>query len=138
MRLHLSWIMSLNQLIKQMQNKGCIGNKIWVLLLNCLWRYRSSVIFTDRLSESGHEAFYSKCWQAWPIFSTSNKEYWDVEKLKYLLDVMDVSNDQTQLKWKFPKCLASPSLRDKCPNTKLFLVRILLYSVRIQENTDQK
>ena len=42
------------------------------------------------------------------------------------------------------------ALRDKCPNTKLFLVRIFLfsdwnlqirkspYSVRIQENTDQK
>ena len=26
----------------------------------------------------------------------------------------------------------------KCPNTELFLVRIFLYSVRIQENTDQK
>ena len=26
----------------------------------------------------------------------------------------------------------------KCPNTKLFLVRIFLYSVRIEENTDQK
>ena len=29
-------------------------------------------------------------------------------------------------------------LREKCPNTELFLVRIFLYSVRIQENTDQK
>ena len=32
----------------------------------------------------------------------------------------------------------SPSLHEKCPNTELFLVRIFLYSVRIQENTDQK
>ena len=30
------------------------------------------------------------------------------------------------------------ALRKKCPNTELFLVRILLYSVRIQENTDEK
>ena len=30
------------------------------------------------------------------------------------------------------------SLREKCPNTELFLVRIFLYSIRIQENTDQK
>ena len=27
-------------------------------------------------------------------------------------------------------------LREKCPNTELFLVRIFLYSVQIQENTD--
>ena len=32
----------------------------------------------------------------------------------------------------------SYSLREKCPNTELFLVRIFLYSVGIQENTDQK
>ena len=30
------------------------------------------------------------------------------------------------------------SLREKCPNTEFFLVRIFLYSVRIKENTDQK
>ena len=29
------------------------------------------------------------------------------------------------------------TLREKCLNTELFLVRILLYSVRIQENIDQ-
>ena len=29
------------------------------------------------------------------------------------------------------------SLREKCPNTEFFLVRIFLYSVQIQENTDQ-
>ena len=29
------------------------------------------------------------------------------------------------------------SLREKCPNTELFLVRIFLISVRIQENTDK-
>ena len=31
--------------------------------------------------------------------------------------------------------LAKHPLREKCPNTELFLVRIFLYSVRIQENT---
>ena len=30
------------------------------------------------------------------------------------------------------------SLRKKCPNKELFLVRIFLYSDWIQENTDQK
>ena len=34
--------------------------------------------------------------------------------------------------------LPTPSLREKCPNTELFLIRIFLYSVGIQENTDQK
>ena len=29
-------------------------------------------------------------------------------------------------------------LREKCPNREFFLTRIFLYSVRIQENTDQK
>ena len=29
-------------------------------------------------------------------------------------------------------------LRETCPNTEVFLVRIFLYSVRIQENTEQK
>ena len=29
------------------------------------------------------------------------------------------------------------SLDEKCPNTELFLVHIFLYSVGIQENTDQ-
>ena len=29
------------------------------------------------------------------------------------------------------------ALREKCPNTEFILVRIFLYSVRIQENTDQ-
>ena len=30
------------------------------------------------------------------------------------------------------------AVREKCPNTGFFLVRIFLYSVRIQKNTDQK
>ena len=29
-------------------------------------------------------------------------------------------------------------LREKCPNTDFFLVRIFVYAVRVQENTDQK
>ena len=33
---------------------------------------------------------------------------------------------------------ASCSLRENCPNTENFLVRIFLFSVQIQENTDQK
>ena len=34
--------------------------------------------------------------------------------------------------------IESITLREKRPNAKLFLVRIFLYSVRIQENKDQK
>ena len=30
------------------------------------------------------------------------------------------------------------ALREKCPNTEFFLLRIFLYSVRIEEITDQK
>ena len=30
------------------------------------------------------------------------------------------------------------ALREKSPNTELFLIHIFLYSIRIQENTDQK
>ena len=35
-------------------------------------------------------------------------------------------------------CFLKKTLREKCPSTELFLVRIFLYSVRIQENTEQK
>ena len=38
-----------------------------------------------------------------------------------------------QYSFSFPK-----SLREKCPNTEFFLVRIFLYSDLIQENTDHK
>ena len=34
--------------------------------------------------------------------------------------------------------LHNSTLREKCPNTELFLVRISPYSVRMRENTDQK
>ena len=34
--------------------------------------------------------------------------------------------------------IKSMTLREKCPNTDFFLVRIFLYSVQIQENADQK
>ena len=30
------------------------------------------------------------------------------------------------------------ALREKCPNTEFFVVRIFIYSIRKQENTDQK
>ena len=36
------------------------------------------------------------------------------------------------------KKIKEKTLREKCPSTELFLVRIFLYSVRIQENTDLK
>ena len=36
------------------------------------------------------------------------------------------------------KRTVSAALGEKCPNTELFLVRIFVYSVWIQENTDEK
>ena len=39
---------------------------------------------------------------------------------------------ERKLRWR------TAPLLEKCPNTELFLVRIFLYSVRIQENTDHK
>ena len=36
------------------------------------------------------------------------------------------------------ECKKDRSLREKCPNTEFFLVRIFLYSFRIQESMDQK
>ena len=54
-------------------------------------------------------------------------------------------------KWRFTRCRFTISLREKCPNTEFFLVRIFPhsdriwrdtsifpYSVRMRENTDQK
>ena len=38
----------------------------------------------------------------------------------------------------FPGSDYTFTLREKCPNTELFLVHVFLYSVRIQENMDQK
>ena len=35
-------------------------------------------------------------------------------------------------------CWNFTPLHEKCPNAEFFLVRIFLYSVRIQKNTDQK
>ena len=38
----------------------------------------------------------------------------------------------------FRLALCCSSLRQKCPNTEFFLVRIFPYSVQIREDTDQK
>ena len=39
----------------------------------------------------------------------------------------------------FPQCASDKlSLREKCSNTEFLLVRIFLYSLRIQDNTDLK
>ena len=48
---------------------------------------------------------------------------------------VSISEDFEKLSlWNFE----SFTLREKCPNTEFFLARIFLYSVRIQENKDQK
>ena len=48
---------------------------------------------------------------------------------------LSLSDTVACLKLHHRSCL---SLHKKCPSTKYFLVHIFLYSVRIQENTDQK
>ena len=60
-------------------------------------------------------------------------------KLLELIDDCDPEqcNKPTVITTKGEK-IVSNTLREKCPNTEIFLVRIFPYSVRMWENTDQK
>ena len=51
-----------------------------------------------------------------------------------------VQYSKIQNRWKKSEAKKTEklTLRENCPNTKLFLVRIFLYLVRVQENADQK
>ena len=57
-----------------------------------------------------------------------------IDELSFTTKFIFVSccNPSVQVKYQ------SQPLREKCPNTELILVRVFLYSVQIQENTDQK
>ena len=83
-----------------------------------------------------------------------NFNFWYIRKYLLMFVKTDKSvlhlkyQEESFLNWFF-KCALSISnlttlkstklsLREKCPNTEFFLVRIFLYSVRVQENTDQK
>ena len=56
---------------------------------------------------------------------TDEKRIIDVLIHKYLVFLNNVS-------------VYEETMREKCPNTEVFLVRIFLYSVQMQENKDQK
>ena len=60
------------------------------------------------------------------------------ERLKKLKTACMLSLMEKKVKMQVQDCFLSESLREKRPSTELFLVRIFLYSVRIQENTNQK
>ena len=49
-----------------------------------------------------------------------------------------IANDDSMIPIHINRNQLMISLREKCPNTEFFLVLTFLYSVRIQENTDQK
>ena len=52
--------------------------------------------------------------------------------------VQDAAEYRTNTVCLFIFAFPTSSLREKCPNTEFFLVRIFLYSVQIEENTDKK
>ena len=67
----------------------------------------------------------------------------------YYQCLVEVSNRDTRItSWLLFSFIVTDALREKCPNTEFFLVRIFLhsdwirrdtlYSVRIRENTDHK
>ena len=63
------------------------------------------------------------------------KHTWNLLRLSFVLLTTIISH------LRFPINLAifaTLTLHEKCPNTELFLVCILLHSVRIQKNTDHK
>ena len=66
--------------------------------------------------------------EAKAYFSENKHEY--VKRLFFTLSVYVNNNFMTLLTYEV--------MHEKCPNTQFFPVRIFLYSVRIQENMDQK
>ena len=61
------------------------------------------------------------------------------EKLKYFYEILRMTASLwASDEWTKVNVIQMFLLREKCPNTEFFLVLIFLYSVRTQENTDQK
>ena len=69
----------------------------------------------------------------WKIFLENKKSV-----KKGITSVFISFFDKVQVREGEKKNNGKKSLCEKCSNTEFFLVRILLYSVRIQENTDQE
>ena len=93
-------------------------------------------MFNNDLSSKKH-CFYPKTlwWQvpANPITTKFYKASKFVKKLALITFGMSLGKVKASA-----NILSRQTLHEKCPNTEFFLVRIFLYSVRIQENTDQK
>ena len=54
------------------------------------------------------------------------------------METLMIANDDSMIPIHINRNQLMISLREKCPNTEFFLVLDFLFSVRIQENTDQK
>ena len=89
------------------------------------------------------------CWslfliklQAWRRIKIQKMEDWNnVSKScggKCYEDSNILQSNISNLSLRLAYYLFTNLLREKCPNTAFILVRIFLYSVRTQENTDQK
>ena len=93
-----------------------------------LWSVYLSVNITKLRSQEGiYRIIDSHQW----IFEFHPDEFWyhypsHITHAFEILVILDIKHY-----WYY-------SLREKCPNTEFFLVRIFLYSDWIQENTDQK
>ena len=75
-----------------------------------------------------------------PFYKTSLDDcfYWFPTSRINLLETLMIANDDSMIPIHINRNQLMISLREKCPNTEFFLVLTFLYSVRIQENTDQK
>ena len=62
---------------------------------------------------------------------------WLVQSFTYNFHCMKIVEIRSFF-WSIFSCIWNEYRDSKCPNTEFCLVRIFLYSVRIQENTDQK
>ena len=62
----------------------------------------------------------------------------EIQKLSVCERIIKTTAKSIKSITKITQFTSNYSLREKCPNTGLFLVCIFLYSIRTQENTDQK
>ena len=67
---------------------------------------------------------------------------WTTLVPKYKLHIIQgsyaISKEGSRIFFQIAWNMSSRPLLEKCPNTEFFLVRIFMFLVRIQENTDQK
>ena len=93
-------------------------------LMSKLFIYISTEIFYYRVNLFNGKLFSNTFLLNYPWWTISFTNLWKREGPK--------------ANWREIIVLYQQVLREKCPNPELFLVRISLYSVQIQENTDPK